>query len=112
QALRGQAIASAEVQTIARKPQDEAELPLAQTPSTPCDRVERGLDVGRRAGDDPENLARGRLLPLGLGQRFLETGALGPLLLERLPQGFGLRDQVRVRAQAATTIARSSRDLP
>jgi hypothetical protein len=112
QALRRQPIARAEMEAIVRKAQDEAELSLAEMPRALRDRLERGLDIGGRAGDYSENLARRHLLPLGLGQCLCEAGALGSLLLERSPQSFDLGDEMNVRAQASTTIARPRRDWP
>ena len=88
------------METIVDKTQNEAELSLAQMPRTPRDRVERGLDVGGRARDDPENIARRCLLALSLGQSMREARALGSLLLERLPQRLDLSLKVAFGAHA------------
>src|SRR5207249_3223993 len=50
------------------------------------ERVEHGGEIVRRAGDDPEDLARGRLLLEGLGELS------GPLLYLLLEVGVGLAE--------------------
>ena len=58
------------------------------------DGLEDGLDVGGRARDDTQDLARRRLLLQRLGQALLELVTTGGLLLQRLtttsPAGCGL----------------------
>ncbi len=61
---------------------DSAEAPVAQTHCAVGDGVENRLDVGRRAADDSENLARRRLLL----ERFRKL-LTGRGLIEGLGQG-------------------------
>ena len=57
-----------QVQQLAVKPADHTVGRIAEPHRASGDRVEHRLAVGRRAGDDPQDLARGRLLVEGLGQ--------------------------------------------
>src|SRR5262245_50091723 len=43
-------------------PEDSGDRRVAQHGSAPSDRIEHRLNVGRRTGDDPEDIARRRLL--------------------------------------------------
>src|SRR5688572_6885485 len=49
---------------------DESARSITQVGRAFCDRVQHGLNIGRRAGDDTEDFARGSLL----FQRFLQFG--------------------------------------
>ena len=64
----GVTIAGHEVEPLAVVPKDLADGALAQAGPALSDRVEHGLGVGGRAGDDPQDLAGGGLLLEGLGQ--------------------------------------------
>jgi hypothetical protein len=44
------------------EPEEEAELSIAELPGALHDGVEHRLHVGRRAGDDPQNLCGGGML--------------------------------------------------
>ncbi len=55
---------------------------LAEPRSAVSDGVEHRLHVGRRAGDDTQDLAGRGLLLERLGQRLLQARALRPLALE------------------------------
>jgi hypothetical protein len=65
--LGRQAVVRNEVEVPSVKAKDGAELGVTQLLGTPGDGVEDGLNVGRRAGDDPQDLAGGRLLLQGFG---------------------------------------------
>src|SRR5262249_16084817 len=67
-ALGPEPIVGYEVEKLPVEPKEVAELSLAESPRALRDRVEHRLDVRRRAGDHPQDLAgRGLLLERLLG---------------------------------------------
>jgi hypothetical protein len=79
-------VVSGEVEEGTVEPEDEAALGLAQSGSASRDRVEDRLDIGRRAGDDAQDLASGRLLLQGLGEPCVRVGQLARARLDLLLQ--------------------------
>ena len=67
-ALRANMRVGDQVQQLAVEPADHTVGRIAEPHRASGDRVEDRLDVGGRAGDDPQDLAGGRLLLEGLGQ--------------------------------------------
>ena len=62
QRLRRVVVVGRDVNLLTVEPADEAIQPIAQAHGAPYDRVEDGLDIGRRARDDAQDLAGRRLL--------------------------------------------------
>ena len=73
------------MEPLAVEPMQDAEACAAQLYGVPDDGIENWLDVGRRAGDDPQDLARRRLLLERFGQRAVPRLQLGeqPHVLDR-----------------------------
>jgi hypothetical protein len=60
-----------EVEELAVEPVDKAKLSLAEPRRALGDHVEHRLHIGRRARDDAQDLAGGRLLPQRLSQALV-----------------------------------------
>ena len=66
-------VVGGQVQLLSVVPVGRAHARAAQTHRARHDAVEDGLNIGRRARDDPQDLARGGLLFEGLGQGAVAT---------------------------------------
>ena len=105
--LRAQVMRGGVVHLLAIEAQDEAELPVAELRGAPGERVEDGLDVGRRATDHAQDVAGRRLLL----ERLRDLGVGGCEGAVPLVQ---LREQARVLEgnHALVGERREERDLP
>ena len=75
--LGREVVMGGEMDTIVLEQDEGAEDSVAEPHGAPHDRVEHGLDVCRRAADDPQDLARGRLLLQRLGEVAIAGLQLG-----------------------------------